>query len=288
MIIPQIAENKTKSGNLEIPSVCPVCGGVTEIRNTAGAKSLFCTNPKCMAKKLKSLAHFVSRDAMNIDGLSEATMEKLVSKGFIHEYADLFRISEHRDEIIDMDGFGIKSYENLINSCNKARNPGMANFIYALGISNVGLSNAKLICRYFENDWKKITHASGEQLLEIEGVGQIIADSFVKFFTDEDNCHIVEDCLQFIEFTPEDVQGAKLNGMVFVITGSLNHYTNRSELKNFIEANGGKVASAVSGNTNYLINNDVASNSSKNKKAKELGIEIISEETFVERFAQKI
>ncbi len=286
MIIPQIAENKTKSGSLEIPSTCPVCGGKTEIRNTAGAKSLFCTNPKCMAKKLKSLAHFVSRDAMNIEGLSEATMEKLIAKGFIHEYADLFKLPEHRDEIIEMEGFGEKSFENLITSCNNAKKVNMANFIYALGISNVGLSNAKLICRHFDNDWHKIINSSADELVEIDGIGDVIADSFVNYFADEENCHIVDDCLKLVEFQNEEPIGASLDGIVFVITGSLNKYTNRSELKNYIESNGGKVASAVSGNTNFLINNDVTSNSSKNKKAKELGIEIISEETFIDRFTK--
>lgn len=282
MIIPQIAENLTKSGRINIPKHCPVCGGETEIKNVSGIKSLYCTNAECSAKKIKSFAHFVSRDAMNIDGLSEATIEKFVAKGFIHEFADLFRLDIYKTDIIEIEGFGEKSFNNLMESINKASTVNIANFIYALGIPNIGLSNARLICSHFEDDWNRIKNADKEELSNITGIGQVIADAFVEFMNKPDNVTMIDKCLEFIKLeASEKTLESAITGKSFVITGSVNMFANRNELKAYIEQRGGKVLSAVSNYTDYLINNDVTSNSSKNRKARELGIAIISEEDFI-------
>ena len=289
MIIPQIAQNLTKSGSLAIPDKCPVCGEKTSIHKENDVEVLFCENPDCLAKKIKSISLFVSRDAMNIDGMSEATIEKFISKGFLHELADPFKLNRYKDEIISMDGFGEKSYEKLVKAAETAKITTTAKFIYSLGIANIGLSNAKMVCKAFSNDFEKIRHASIDELVEIDGVGEIIAESFVKFFANENNNHMVDDLLDIVTLEDEENDNANdMEGMNFVITGSVNHFSNRSEVKELIEGRGGKVTGSVTSKTKYLINNDSTSNSSKNKKAKELGVQIITEDEFIDMFSIKL
>ena len=282
MIIPQIAENKTRSGVRDIPAVCPVCGGATEIRKVGDVESLYCTNPECQAKKIKSFTLFVSRDALNIEGLSEASLEKFIGRGFIHEFADIFKLSAHKAEIVEMEGFGEKSYENLIASIERARTTTLAKVIYSLGIPNVGLSGAKLICRRFGDEVDEVLGADEEALAAIDGIGAVIAGNFVKYFQDAGKRERFGRLLSELTLVKEETSGDQdLKGRVFVVTGSLNYFANRNELKEQIEKRGGKVTGSVTGKTDYLINNDTASSSSKNKKAKELGIPIISEEDFL-------
>ena len=282
MIIPQIAENKTRSGVRDIPAVCPVCGGATEIRKVGDVESLYCTNPECQAKKIKSFTLFVSRDALNIEGLSEASLEKFIGRGFIHEFADIFKLSAHKAEIVEMEGFGEKSYENLIASIERARTTTLAKVIYSLGIPNVGLSGAKLICRRFGDEVDEVLGADEEALAAIDGIGAVIAGNFVKYFQNAVKRERFGRLLSELTLVKEETSGDQdLKGRVFVVTGSLNYFANRNELKEQIEKRGGKVTGSVTGKTDYLINNDTASSSSKNKKAKELGIPIISEEDFL-------
>ncbi len=289
MIIPQIAENLTGSDSVQIPETCPVCGQATEIRQVNEVQSLYCTNPLCDAKKLKSFALFVSRDAMNIDGLSEATLEKFIGKGFLHEYADIFKLNRYAEEITQMDGFGEKSCQNLLNSIEEARKTTLPRVIYGLGIAGIGLANAKMICRYYRYDLDAMKAAGAEELSEIDGVGEVLAGAFCEYFQEEKNLLQLENLLEEIEIAVEkiDEEAQTLAGMSFVITGSLNHYENRNELKELIEQKGGKVTGSVSAKTAGLINNDVTSNSSKNKKAKELGVRILSEEEFMEEYLSK-
>lgn len=289
MIIPQIAENLTGSDNLNIPDKCPVCGEKTYIHKENDVEVLFCENPDCLAKKIKSISLFVSRDAMNIDGMSEATIEKFIAKGFLHELADLFKLDRYKDEIISMEGFGEKSYEKLIKAADAAKVTTTAKFIYSLGIAGIGLSNAKMICKALDNDFEKIRKASIEELIEIDGVGEVLADSFVRFFENENNNHVVDDLLKIVKMKDDEssVQN-DMEGMNFVITGSVNHFPNRAALKELVESRGGKVTGSVTSKTKYLINNDSTSNSSKNKKAKELGVKIITENEFIEMFSVKL
>ncbi len=284
MIIPQIAENQTRSGNVEIPEVCPVCGGATEVRKVNDAESLYCTNNECQAKKIKSFTLMVSRDALNIEGLSEATLEKFIARGFIHEPADIFRLDRHREEMVELEGFGEKSYENLMANVEKARNTTLAKVIYSLGIPNIGLAGAKLICREFGNQVDDMLKAKPEELAAIDRGGDVVAESFVTYFQDEGKRERFFNLLSELVIAQEeraDEEQQTLKGKVFVITGSLNHFSNRTELKELIESRGGKVTGSVTGKTDYLINNDTTSGSSKNKKAKELGVAIISEEEFL-------
>ena len=282
MIIPQIAENLTRSGNLIIPDTCPVCGQEARVIKENDVETLCCMNPDCAAKKIKAFTLFVSRDAMNIDGLSEATLEKFIARGFIHNFGDIFEIEKYRDEIVDMDGFGEKSFENLMSSIEKAKETTLAKVIYSLGIANIGLSNAKVICRHFEDDLDKIREADEEEISAIDGIGPVIASSLVKYFKDPQNNQKVDHLLGYLHIHKEEISGEQIfAGMNFVITGSLEHFANRGEAKKLIESLGGKVTGTVTGKTNYLINNDVTSNSSKNKKARELGIPILSEEDFL-------
>ncbi|MCI8375313.1 MAG: NAD-dependent DNA ligase LigA [Lachnospiraceae bacterium] len=284
MIIPQIAGNQTRSGTVEIPGVCPVCGGSTEIRKVNDAESLYCTNSECEAKKIKSFTLMVSRDALNIEGLSEATLEKFIARGFIHEPADVFRLKRYREELVTLEGFGEKSYENLMANVEKARNTTLAKVIYSLGIPNIGLAGAKLICRHFDDQVDELLKAEPEELAAIDRVGEVIAGSFVSYFQDEGKkqrfLNLLSELTLVQEERAEEAQQT-LKGKVFVITGSLNHFSNRKELQELIEQKGGKVTGSVTGKTDYLINNDTASGSSKNKKAKELGVPIISEEEFL-------
>ncbi|MDD3369770.1 MAG: NAD-dependent DNA ligase LigA [Lachnospiraceae bacterium] len=286
MIIPQIADNLTKSGNLEIPEVCPVCGGQTEIRQVADAQSLYCTNPDCEAKKIKSFVLFVSRDAMNIDGMSEATLEKFIAQGFIHSYADIFYLDRYRDEIVSMEGFGELSYSNLMQAIENARKTTLAKVIYSLGIANIGLANAKMICKHYQDDLEQLLRADEAELSEIEGVGGVIAASFCQYFADEKHRETFENLLQELEIEKTEPRdgGQPLTGMVFVITGSLEHFENRNTLKEKIEELGGKVTGSVTSKTTCLINNDVTSTSSKNKKARELQVPVLSEEDFMKTY----
>ena len=283
MIIPQIAENLTRSGVKDIPEKCPVCGGSTEIRQVANAKALYCTNPECQAKHVKAFSLFVSRDALNIEGLSEATLEKFIARGFIREFADIFHLDRYAEEIKGMEGFGEKSYQNLIASVDKARVTTLPKVIYALGIAGIGLANAKMICKEFDYDIEKMLHATMEELNAISGVGEVLAGAFTRYFADEVHVERLKRLLAELDIPKEEVTGTQsFAGMNFVITGSVEHFANRSEVKELIESLGGKVTGSVTSKTNYLINNDVNSTSSKNKKARELDIPIISEEQFLE------
>lgn len=286
MIIPQIADNLTRSGVRDIPEACPVCGGQTEVRQLNDVKSLYCTNPDCQAKKIKSFTLFTSRDALNIAGLSEATLEKFIGVGMIHEYADIFHLDRHQEEIVEMDGFGQKSYDNLIAAAEKASHTTLPRMVYGLGVAGIGLANAKMICRHFKNDFEAMRHATVEELVEIDGIGEVLAQAWTAFFSDGKNNAIVDHLLAELTFEAEDEESSEgadeaFAGMNFVITGSLEHFKNRKELQELIERRGGKVTGSVTSKTNYLINNDVASSSSKNKKARELGVPILSEEEFL-------
>lgn len=288
MIIPQIAENLTRSGVKDIPKRCPVCQGATEIRQVANAKALYCTNPDCQAKHVKSFALFVSRDALNIEGLSEATLEKFISLGYIREYADIFHLDRYQEEIQSMEGFGEKSYRNLTDSVERARTTTLPRVIYALGIANIGLANAKMICKEFRYDAEAMLKAREEELNEIPGVGGVIAKAFVDYFSNEQHVRRFRELLEELVIPEEKIDETKqiFAGVNFVITGSVEHFANRGEVKELIESLGGKVTGSVTSKTNYLINNDVTSTSSKNKKANDLGIPIISEETFLDMVQQ--
>lgn len=283
MIIPQIAENLTRSGVRDIPEVCPVCGGATRIAMENETKTLCCTNPKCQAKHIKSFALFVSRDAMNIEGLSEATLEKFIMNGFIKDFTDIFHLDRHEEEIKAMDGFGEKSYLKLQAGVQNARVTTLPRLVYSLGIPNIGSANAKMICHALGNDPERVMNATAEELSEISGVGEVIAGTYVQYFADEEHRELFRRLLSEVEIPKEEEPegGQDLSGVNFVITGSVEHFANRGEVKEEIERRGGKVTGSVTSKTNYLINNDVNSTSSKNRKARELGIPIISEEEFL-------
>lgn len=289
MIIPQIAENLTRSHSLVLPKECPVCHRETVVHEENGVRVLFCENPDCLAKRIKSFSHFVSRDAMNLDGMSEATIEKLMNQGMIQELADLFRLERYRDEIIAMDGFGEKSYERMIQSAQAAAKTTVVRFLYSLGIPNVGLSNAKLICKHCHDDFEQVMGVTQEELTEIDGVGEVIAESVVAFFSDRRNRQSIQHLLEWIEFEESEMAEEPQNmlGITFVITGAVEQFQNRKEMKELIEARGGKVTGSVTSKTDFLINNDATSNSSKNKKAKELGVPILTEQAFIERYRIK-
>lgn len=282
MIIPQIARNLTESGKVTIPDVCPVCGRATTIQCQNGVKALYCINPACQAKHIKSFEHFAGRDAMNIDGMSEATLEKFIQKGFLKEFADIFELSRYRDQIITMDGFGEKSYNKLIEATENAKNTTLPKLIFSLGIDNIGLANAKMIVRALQLSVDKIFDVTRRELVEVDGVGDVIADSFVSYFEDEKNREKFNNLVSKLNIVEEETsQNQNLSGKVFVITGSLNSFENRNALKEFIESKGGKVTGSVTGKTDYLINNDNKSTSSKNVTAAKLGIPVITEEEFL-------
>ena len=288
MIIPQIAENLTRSGVKDIPCKCPVCQGETKIRQVGNAKALYCMNPECQAKHVKSFALFVSRDALNIEGLSEATLEKFISRGYIHTFADIFHLDQYKEKIQKMEGFGEKSYKKLTESIEKARTTTMPRVIYSLGIAGIGLANAKVICRELKYDVESLLKVSEEELNEIQGVGEVLAKAFVGYFADAKHVENFRRLLNELTIPKETVTKQQIfEGVNFVITGSVKHFANRGEVKELIESLGGKVTGSVTSKTNYLINNDVTSTSSKNKKANELGIPIISEETFLELVNQE-
>ncbi len=283
MIIPQVAENLTRSGNLPIPQYCPACGKDTTLQDVNGVQSLYCRNPECSAKHMKGFSHFVSRNAMNIDGLSEATLEKFIEKGFLKKLPDIFHLERYKDVIVCMDGFGEKSYDNLMESIEVSRSVTMAKFIYSLGISGIGLANAKVIVAHFHQAFEDIRKASVDELTRIDGIGEVLAKAFYDYFHDEENNAMVNELLDEIHFEiEEDGKESAISGKTFVITGAVNQFANREELKSFIEKLGGKVTGSVSKNTDYLINNDVTSQSSKNKKARQLSIPILSEDDFME------
>ena len=290
MIIPQIGENLTKSGVKDIPEICPACGGKTVIEKVNDVESLYCRNPECPAKAIKGFTLFVSRDALNIDGLSEATLEKFIARGFIRDFGDIFEIDRYKDEIIQMEGFGEKSYENLIESLNRAKKTELPRVLYALGIPSIGVANAKMICKELGYDMEKIRHVSEEELAAIDGIGPVIAKSFVDYFKKEGRQEKLDHLLSHLELgeAPKQEEEQIFHGMNFVITGSVEHFSNRKEVKEEIEKRGGKVTGSVTSKTNYLINNDTQSSSSKNKKAKELGIPIISEETFIQMMEKSV
>ena len=286
MIIPQIAENLTGSDTLEIPHTCPVCGGVTRIEQVNDVQSLYCTNPDCDAKKVKSFTLFVSRDALNIDGLSEATLEKFLGRGYLHTFADLFHLEQYREEIVEMEGFGEKSYQKLADSIEKSRKTTLPRVIYGLGIANIGLANAKMICREYHDDLERMMQADVEELSLIDGIGEVIAGTFHDYWQSEKNRENMKKLLEELEIEQIEVDESALTlkGMVFVVTGSLMHFDSRSALKELIESKGGKVTGSVTGKTTCLINNDSASGSSKNKKAKELEVPIVTEEEFMKQY----
>ena len=286
MIIPQIADNLTGSDSVEIPCTCPVCGEKTEVQAVNEVQTLYCVNPECPVKKIKALTLFVSRDALNMDGLSEATLEKFVAEGFIRDYKDLFRLERYREQIIAMEGFGEKSYDNLIASIETARNTTLPRLVYALGIANIGVAMAKVVCKHFDYDLEAMRVATEEEVSQIEGVGDVIAGTFCSYFRDMVKMQSLDELLQevVLEKPEASADADKLKGKTFVVTGSVNHFNGRSELKEIIENMGGKVAGSVSAKTECLINNDTASTSSKNKKAKELNIPILSEEDFMEKY----
>lgn len=290
MIIPQISENLTKSGIDDLPKECPVCGYATEVKAENGIKTLYCPNSQCPAKHVKLFTLFVSRNGMNIDGLSEETLEKFIDAGYIKEFADIFHLDRYYEEIVATPGFGQKSYDNLMDSVEKARNVELSALIYSLGIPNIGSANAKLICKAFNNNIEKIRNASVEELIEIDGIGEIMAEKFCQYFADEDNIKKLDNLLKEVNIAEpeENTTPQNMDGLTFVITGSVEHFANRNELKSYIEKHGGKVTGSVSAKTNYLINNDAMSASSKNKKAKQLGVEIVTEEVFLERWCKDI
>lgn len=282
MIIPQIAENITGSATIEIPKVCPVCGGPTGIKKANDTESLYCLNPDCQAKHIKRFEHFVSRNALNIDGISSQTLEKFIDRGFIKNYTDLYHLNNYEDEIVGMDGFGRKSYDNIIESVEKSRTVTLDHVIYALGIGGIGLANARLVSRHCNEDPETVADITIEELMSIDGIGDVLAQSFREYFDDVNNRRLYNELLAELKLQKEVRDtSSQVAGKTFVITGSVNHFTNRDELKAFIETLGGKTTGSVSAKTDYLINNDVTSNSSKNKKARELGIPVISEEEFI-------
>ncbi len=283
MIIPQIADNLTRSGVKDIPGTCPVCGGETQIRQVNDVKSLYCTNPDCQAKKIKSFTLLVSRDALNIDGLSEATLEKFIGAGFIKEFADIFHLDRHKEAITSMEGFGQKSYDKLIQAAEAASRTTLVRMVYGLGVAGIGLANARMLCRHFQYDFQAMREADSEALTEVDGIGQVLADAWCSYFAVPKNQETVDHLLAELTFEPagEEEESGQFAGMTFVITGSVEHFKNRKELQNLIESKGGKATGTVTSKTTYLINNNVNSVSSKNKKARELGIPILSEEDFV-------
>lgn len=288
MIIPQIASNSTQSGNLEIPDRCPVCGSKASIISNSDVKYLYCMNDFCKAKLIKRLSLFVSRNAMNIDGISDMILNKLITEKIVNNYKDLYHLDRYKDKIIAFDGFGEKSYSNMVNSIEKSRHVKLANFIYALGIPDIGFSRAKLICNHFNNDFNKISNLTYEELSNIPGVGDVIAKEWIDTFSNPDFIEELKELKEEIDIPKASTNSNKdLDGLTFVITGSLNKFTNRDTMIEFIEEHGGKVVTSISSKVNYLINNDITSTSTKNNKAKELGINIIDEDKFLELIKEK-
>ncbi|MBE6040555.1 MAG: NAD-dependent DNA ligase LigA [Clostridiales bacterium] len=279
MIIPQLAGNLTRSGRIVIPDKCPVCGGPTLIKEDEGTKTLHCTNPDCLAKHVKKFSHFVSRDALNIEGLSESGLLKLIGVGALATFPDLFRLSDHRDDIVSMEGFGQKSYDNLTASAERASHTTPARLLYGLGVPGIGVQNSNIICRACRNNWDEIQHLDEAALIDIDGIGEVLARDYVAYFKDEDNARMLDRLLELLTLDESfEAPGVRLLGKTFVITGALENYSNRKDLKAEIEAEGGRVSGSVSANTDYLITNFPDSGSSKNRDARELGVAVISED----------
>ena len=287
MIIPQVANNKTNSNNLTIPDKCPVCHEPTTIKEINKVRYLYCDNPFCKAKLIKRLSHFTSRNAMNIDGISDQILSKFISEGIISSYKDLYHLDDYKEQIIEFEGFGEKSYNNIIDSVNSSRKVKLPNFIYSLGIPEIGLSRAKLICKNYNDDFDIIRNLTTEELSNIDGVGEVIAKEWTEYFSNDEFKLEVDELIKELEFSQKESNNNELTGLTFVITGSINKFNNRDEMIEFIEEHGGKAVSSISNKVNYLINNDVTSTSTKNKKAKELGISIISEEEFIKLLGGK-
>lgn len=298
-IIPQIAKTTKSTGKTFVPDICPICGHKTQIRENDGIKTLYCTNPECSAKHVGKYVHFCARDCMNILGMSEATVSKFIECGIIKEYADFFRFDKH-PEIKTMEGFGEKSFQKMISSSEEALNKAdFVHIIHSFGIPNVGLGQAKLLKKAVEQ-WSYEMYPEFEMTYfdclarmsetfdfeTIDGFGQIIAKSLLNWI--DKNMVKDTEVMNFITLVPalwipkkEEKKASAIAGKTFVITGSVNHYKNRDALKEFIESLGGKTSGSVSAKTDFLINNDVTSTSGKNKKAKELGVKIISEDEFI-------
>ncbi len=288
MIIPQIGENKTgvDFDSSIIPTLCPVCGGKTTIKEVVNpstketVKTIYCENEKCAAKHIGSFEHFACRDAMNIVGLSESTLEKFISLGILHDFVDLYHLSEHEEQIKEMEGFGERSYTRLINAIEKSRDVDIDKFLYSLGLDNIGRSASKLIMKTMDSSLEKLQQATKEELSNIDGIGEVMADTIISYFQEEENVLLLNKLLAEVRIIPiKSAEESNISGMTFVITGTLVQKS-RSELKEYIESKGAKVSGSVSSKTNYLINNDNMSNSSKNKKAKDLGVKIITEDQF--------
>ena len=283
MIIPQISGNLTKSGGINIPSTCPVCGGTTTIHDEDGTRTLHCINPNCLAKDVKTFEHFVSRDALNIEGLSEATLLKFIGEGFIKKLPDIFAIGQYKNDIVVMEGFGEKSFANLMASIEASRHTTPARLLYGLGVPGIGVSTANMIARECQNKWETIANLTEQDLLAIDGIGEIMASDYANFFASVSKQEMISEILKYLDIDESfKMTGSKLGGKIFVITGSLEQYPSRKDLKLAIEDEGGKVASSVSAKTDYLITNDTTSGSSKNKAARELGIPIITEAEIIE------
>lgn len=290
-IIPKCIAVKDAVGEVEIPTECPVCHAPTEIRisKNSGTKTLHCTNPDCTAKNVKKFTRFVSKSGMDIDGLSIQTMLKFINEGYIHEFADIYHLKDHFDVISQMEGFGEKSVNNMDKSIEKSRNVHPVNFIFALCIPLIGTDAGKKIVGSigFEAFLKRMEHQEGFE--DIDGIGAERSNSILAWYAKESNrmslVHLLEE-LSIEHVEPKDTSEGTCVGMTFVITGDVHHYKNRDEFKAYVESQGGKVAGSVSGKTSYLVNNDVESNSSKNRKAKDLGIPIISEDEFVAQFVR--
>lgn len=283
MIIPQIAENITKSNSLKIIKECPICKSKLHIHNDNGVKTLHCENLSCPVKHIKSFENFVSKNCMDIDGISIATIEKFIVNGYIKEFADLYKLDRYKNEIINLEGFGEKSYDNIINSINKEREVDCYRFINSLGINGIGTANAKVLSKYYNDDLSSIMNAKIDELCEIDSIGPILAENIYNYLNDKNNKKIIEDLLKEVKIkTHKKSSNLKLEGLTFVITGNLLEYNNRDELVKEIEEFGGKVSGSVSSKTNYLINNDINSQSSKNKTAKKLNVNIITEKMYKE------
>ncbi len=287
MIIPQVADNLTRSGCAKPPVTCPVCGGKTQIHQTGETKSLYCMNPDCQVKKIKSFALFVSRDALNIDGLSEVTLEKWIGAGLIHSFGDIFHLEEKKETIVAMEGFGEKSFLRLQKAIEQAKTTTLPRLLYGLGIAGIGAANAKLLCRAFDHDLEKIRQADKEELMRVDGIGEVLAEGIWEYFADEKKQEQLDRLLTILTLEkPDGEKKRPLMGQVIVITGSLNHFANRQELQEKIEEAGGKVTGSVTAKTTCLINNNPDSISSKNRKARELNIPIYSEEEFLKHLEE--
>lgn len=282
MVIPKVYDNLTRSNTLTIPTTCPCCGEPTEIKYTDNSKVLMCTNPNCAAKKLAQFTHFVSRKAMNIDGLSEKTLELLISHGFLHNYKDIYHLKEHRDKLILLDGLGAKSVDKLLDSIEKSRDVTLDRFITALGIPNVGSSAAKAINQKFNGSYVDFVNAIGRQFdfTTLYDFGETMNDSIYNWFEDnKEDMHNLAKELYFDTYEPIAVSENPFVGKTLVVTGKLNHFT-RDSINAKITSIGAKTAGSVSKKTDFLITTD-ASGSSKYKKAMELGVPVISEEEFL-------